>query len=72
MPSVESFAIFPNTIVKIRVVISGLIRYHKGPRMVCLYVVKKFLFTNSQTSSRDAKSSPRFKSKILFFGRITV
>ena len=49
----------------------GWIKYHRGPRMVCLEAVTTSRFTKSMSKSRYCQTSLRFKLKSLFFGVIS-
>ena len=50
----------------------GWIKNHKGPRIVCLYVAVKSLFTKDVIKSRYCQSSFKLSRKKLFFGVIIV
>lgn len=50
---------------------SGWIKYHKGPRTVCLYTVTMLLFTNSSSKSLYLQISLKLRSMNFRFGEIS-
>lgn len=57
-------------IVNVIDVNKGWIKYHNGPKTVCLWAVITSLFTKSNNKSRYCQTSLKFIEKNWFFGDI--